>query len=62
MGYVKVAVSFDGMQCTGCERESVLNIMSTIGDYCELFEVSKPPGLRCEACIANEIDPEELCE
>jgi len=58
MGFVRVKVSFDGIKCMGCERESMENVASVGGDYCELFEVSKSPGVRCEACLTNEIRSE----
>jgi len=61
MGHVSVEVGFVGMQCSGCDYESMDNIESMGGDYCELFSVSKGVGTRCAQCLESELrTPEDL--
>lgn len=55
MGFVRVEVGFVGMSCAGCEHESMENVESTGGDYCELFSSSKGAGTRCVKCLESEL-------
>jgi len=55
--FVKVAVSFEGIECSRCEFEDGVGLDPNLGEqsnYCSLFSEYKRGGLRCESCIECE--------
>lgn len=53
MGYVKVELPFESMDCNACFAEGSTHSLDW--NYCELFDQTKFPLQRCMKCVENEL-------
>ena len=58
MGFVKVELPFEGLNCNDCIMEESTNDYDADGaenDYCLMFDQMKFKLQRCKCCVENEL-------